>query len=205
MGTIRFNDALRLAAEGACDPALPKAWSVRVVRDIYGRLRFAVDAYRPPMPGVDEERDAIPASAIFPVEAHERLLAATARLGRYATSQQVLFRDDFSNPASLFESVDWHEVVLPTFVDADGATHPELTVNVLDRQIVGQDWLNTHARVRAPNDPPRVVPHREARRGMAREAAAGNRVVHRSGAAGLRGRDGRQDDRRHPRPSRAVG
>ncbi len=157
--TIRFNDALRLAAEGARDPALPAQWPVRIVRDIFGRLRFAVDAYRPSLVtgAMNEDRDAVPPDQIYPADAHRRLVAATARLGRYATAPDALFRDDFANPDSLFKSADWHELVLPEFADADGVMHAELAFNLLDRQIVGQDWLHTHARQRAEGDPPRVV------------------------------------------------
>ncbi len=158
MATIRFNQALRLAAEAIQEPRLPQQWPVLLVRDVYGRIRFAVDAYRPASVDAFDERDeaAIPAGQIYPAEAHQLLLDASARLGSYATSQQVLFRDDFSNPAALFENPDWHDTLVPAFEDADGNVHPELTVRLLDRQIIGQDWLRT-AHERQPDAPPRVV------------------------------------------------
>lgn len=159
MHKLTFNEALRLAAEFAQDPALPPAWPVRLVRDIYGRLRFAVDAYRPPQAGEsDEESDAPrPVDQMYPAAAHQRLLEATARLGAYATSPQVLFRDDFSNPAALFQHPDWHDTLVPAFEDAEGVLHPELTVPLLDRQIVGQDWIHTSRGERPDGAPPRVV------------------------------------------------
>lgn len=159
MQTLRFNDALRLAAQAVRDPRLPSAWPVLVVRDIFGRLRFAVDAHRPrAADGEYDERDeaSVPVEEVYSADAHQLLLEATGRLGPYATSQQVLFRDDFSDPASLFKNPDWNDTLVPAFEDADGVIHPELTVRLLDRQIIGQDWLRT-THERAPADPPRVV------------------------------------------------
>ena len=158
MPTLKFNEALRVAAEASLNSRLPSQWPVLIVRDVYGRLRFAIDAYRPASPEGYDERDeaSIPADQIYPAAAHQLLLEATAHLGRYATTQQVLFRDDFSNPASLFQNPDWHDTLVPAFEDADGVIHPELTVPLLDRQIIGQDWLRTQHE-RQPDDPPRVV------------------------------------------------
>lgn len=157
MHTIRFNQALRLAAETTHEPRLPKQWPVLLVRDVYGRLRFAVNAYRPAATDAyDDDEESIPADQIYPAEAHQLLLDATARLGEYGTAHQVLFRDDFSNPASLFQNPDWHDTLVSAFEDAEGVTHPELTVRLLDRQIIGQDWLRT-AHERQIDAPPRVV------------------------------------------------
>jgi cellulose biosynthesis protein BcsQ len=162
MSTLKFNQALRLAAQATLDIRLPQKWPVRVVRDIYGRLRFAVDAHRPASisdeTGVDDEHDdtPIPSDQVYPAQAHQILLEATAQLGHYATSQQVLFRDDFSNPATLFQNPDWHDTLVPAVEDAEGVVHPELTISLLDRQIIGQDWLHTQ-RTPLPADPPRVV------------------------------------------------
>ena len=157
MQTLKFNDALRLAGEVANASALPAQPRVGVVRDIYGRLRFAVDAHRPK--GLSEDDDnagePIPEAQRFPLAAHQILVAGAARLGAYATTTEVLYRDDFSNPAALFENADWHETTLPSFEDSEGSIQPELTVRLLDRQITGQDWLRPP--VDAPAHPHRVV------------------------------------------------
>lgn len=158
MHTLKFNDALRLAGEVANAAALPAQPRVGVVRDIYGRLRFAVDAHRPK--GLSEEDDddvdaPTPEALRFPMDAHRILVAGAARLGAYATTTAVLYREDFSNPAALFENADWHETSLPWFEDSEGTIQPELTVRLLDRQVTGQDWLRPP--VDAPSHPHRVV------------------------------------------------
>lgn len=138
MNAIRFNDALRCAAEAVQDDTLPCAWPVRVVRDVYGRLRFAVDCD----------------SSDYPVDARQRLETAQQALGRYATDGRLLFRDDFSNPDEVFGGPDWHlaRIAAPTEIEPDRA----IEVRVLDRQIIGQDWLRTELAAEAGH-PPRIV------------------------------------------------
>ncbi|HRD91907.1 MAG TPA: AAA family ATPase [Candidatus Accumulibacter phosphatis] len=158
MHTLRFNQALRQAAEASQDARLPTRWPVLLVRDVYGRLRFAIDAYRPHTPDDEEERAEAepPSDEVYPLEAYALLKEATAQLQHYATADEVLFRDDFFNPATLFQNPDWHDTLVPACEDSDGNIHPELTVRLLDRQIIGQDWLHT-MHERAPSAPPRVV------------------------------------------------
>jgi cellulose biosynthesis protein BcsQ len=157
-----FNQALVRAAVALQDERLPPQWPVGVVRDIYGRLRFAVDAWRP-LPQ-DEQPEGPRAEArpeeVYPADALQRLTEAAAVLGSYASSRAVLFRDDFSNPASLFGHRDWHQTIVtaPATTAADGSEVParEITVRLLDRQVVGQDWLRTN-RYSGQGHPPRVV------------------------------------------------
>lgn len=137
MATTRFNDALRLAAEATQNSGLPKQWQVRVVRDVYGRIRFAIDC------DVQE----------YPPEARQLLETALARLGTYATKGEVIFRDDFSNPDIIFKSPDWHLTTVPGGFNEDDQARPDLAVCVLDRQVMGQDWLN-------PIAEPAPHPHR---------------------------------------------
>jgi cellulose biosynthesis protein BcsQ len=137
MAMTRFNDALRWAAEAVHAPELPRQWPVCVVRDVYGRVRFAIDCR------ADQ----------YPVSARERLEAASTRLGAYATRGEIIFRDDLSNPDLLFKSPDWHLTTVSGGFDEEGQEKPELPVQVLDRQIMGQDWLN-------PIAEPAPHPHR---------------------------------------------
>ena len=139
MAMTRFNDALRLAAQAAQDPTLPKEWPVRVVRDVYGRVRFAIAC------NADQ----------YPAAARENLESALAKLGVYATKGEIIFSDDLSNPDLLFKSPDWHLTTVSGGFDEDDQPKPDLTIWVLDRQIMGQDWLNPIAKP-APH-PHRIV------------------------------------------------
>lgn len=137
MAMTRFNDALRLATETVHAPELPKEWPVCVVRDVYGRIRFAIDC------NADQ----------YPTHAREHLESTLAKLGVYATKGEIIFRDDLSNPDVLFKSPDWHLTTVSSGFDEEGQAKPELPVQVLDRQIMGQDWLN-------PVNQPEPHPHR---------------------------------------------
>jgi hypothetical protein len=90
MAIIRFNDALRYAAFATRSEGLPGEWPVQIIRDVYGRIRFAVNCT------IDE----------YPELARLQLEAVQKMLGGYATSANVLFRDDFSNPDLIFNSSD---------------------------------------------------------------------------------------------------
>lgn len=125
MATIHFNDALRMAATSLRDEDLPKSPKVRLIRDVYGRLRFALDC----------------ALADYPQDALTKLQAAQAALGAYATSGEVLSHDSFSDPKAVFESADWHRTLVDLGADEDGEPLGEVEVQLLDRQITGQDWL----------------------------------------------------------------
>lgn len=138
MPKIQFNDALRLAAEATQAPDLPVDWPVNIIRDIYGRIRFAVNCN----------------AADYPESARQWLEAAQQSLGCYATSPSMIFRDDFSNPDAVFASSDWRLSRIPAPREDDAAR--EIEVSVLDRQIIGQDWL----RAKVDDDvahPPRIV------------------------------------------------
>lgn len=143
MHTLKFNEAMRLAGEVANSPSLPAQPRVGIVRDIYGRLRFAVNAHRPKgLADEDDEASApIAEGQRYPLDAHDVLVAGAAKLGAYSTTAEVLYRDDFSNPDLLFGNADWHETTLPSFEDSEGVARPEMSVRLLDRQITGQDWL----------------------------------------------------------------
>ena len=96
MATIHFNDALRLAAISLQNADLPVAPKVRVIRDIYGRLRFALDC-----PLMD-----------YPAAALSQLQQAQASLGPYATNSELLSHDSFSDPKAVFGNTDWHRTLV---------------------------------------------------------------------------------------------
>lgn len=126
MTTIRFHDALRRAALALRDPRLPADQPVRIIRDIYGRLRFAVDC----------------AAADFPPEARQYLEATQSSLSPYATGEDLLFRESFSFPELVFGSSDWHRTSVCLGVNEDDEPLGEVEVSLLDRQVTGQDWLS---------------------------------------------------------------
>lgn len=89
-----------------------------VIRDLQGCIRIALNGKR---------------SALAALDAH--LTAGMPQLGAFASdgdTPRVLFADDFFDPTTLFQSPDLLDLYLP------GRTQP---IRVLDRQIVGQDWL----------------------------------------------------------------
>jgi len=140
MNTIRFNDALRLAVLALRRLELPGEPRPRLIRDVYGRLRFALDC----------------AQADYPTAALERLQKAQEALGAYATSLEVLSHDSFSNPDAVFGGGDWHRTLVELGHDEDGASLGQAEVLLLDRQVIGQDWLRT-SRYAEAGHPPRVV------------------------------------------------
>lgn len=160
MPAVTFNDAIRLAAAAVNDPVV-RGTKVVVVRDVVGRIRFAVDAVRPKQTTergtpVHGEQGADSAPCELSAEACNVLVEAGKRLGLYAAHPLIVFRDDLGSPRTILENEDIHEAVIDGIdVGADAAR--EQSIKLLDRQIVGQDWLNTHALSDKSTRPPRVV------------------------------------------------
>lgn len=125
MTTIRFHEALRLAALALQHLQLPVDPTVRVVRDLYGKLRFAVDSH------VDD----------YPAQARQQLQAAQTALGPYATSAELLFRDSFSSPEKFFGQLNWLRTTVPMGSNEDGEPLPAFEILLLDRMVTGHDWL----------------------------------------------------------------
>jgi MinD-like ATPase involved in chromosome partitioning or flagellar assembly len=137
-------EASALATKPATEPPTlaKKVW---VIRDIYGRIRFAVNC-----------KESVYLSAALVM-----LKTALATLGKHATSQDVLFRDDLNKPDLVFNSTDWHLTSVPGRLDAHGQPRPDLAISVLDRQIMGQDWLTPATAVAATPIPLLAThPHR---------------------------------------------
>jgi cellulose biosynthesis protein BcsQ len=124
---IYFNDALRLAVQSLRNIQGLDDFSVRLIRDVYGRVRFAVDAER----------------LSFPDAATQELERIQNSLGVYGTPGSVMFRDSFSFPDKVFDKSLWHLTVVHFGVDEDGVSLGSDEILVLDRQVVGQDWLNS--------------------------------------------------------------
>jgi cellulose biosynthesis protein BcsQ len=125
MKTVRFADALRkavIALESRDWSTTPKP---RLVRDVHGRLRFAVDCR----------------SGEYPAEVLNELRRVQASLGAYATDEEVLSHDSFSKPLEVFGSKDWHLTTVSKGVDEEGTSLGDAEVLLLDRQITGHDWL----------------------------------------------------------------
>ncbi len=162
MNACKFNEALVRAALALQDERLPPQWQVGIVRDVYGKLRFAVDAWRPLAEGEEAEgpRNSAAPDDIYPAAALALLSAVAANLRPYGSASCVLLRDDFSNPASLFQHPDWYQTLVnvPASTTEDGSEVParEIMVRLLDRQVIGQDWLRTR-RFNEHGHPPRVV------------------------------------------------
>jgi len=135
---IRFEEALRLAAVAANSSTLPPTWPVLIIRDVYGRIRFAIN--------VGKDR--------YPADARERLEKAQQALGKFATSNKVLFRDDFAEPDTVFSGPDWHRTLVSR-PSADDEPAGDIQVSLLDRQITGQDWLREATE--GPAHPHRLV------------------------------------------------
>jgi cellulose biosynthesis protein BcsQ len=125
MATVRFHDALQRAAGALANALVPRDGTVRLIRDVYGRLRFAVNS---------AQTDLAP-------ELQRHLEAAQRELGAYAPSGELLFRENFSFPDSVFGGPDWHRTTVSLGQDEDGLPLGEVEVQLLDRQVTGQDWL----------------------------------------------------------------
>jgi cellulose biosynthesis protein BcsQ len=125
MAMIRFHDALRQAVQALARLELPPEPRVRLVRDLYGRLRFAVNSLQ----------------SDYPESAQQQLQAAQAALGAYASSNELLFRDSFSYPEKFFDQSTWLRTMVHMGSNEDGEPLPSVPVLLLDRMVTGHDWL----------------------------------------------------------------
>lgn len=126
MKSIYFHDALRSAAAALSGEVLAGDRDVRLIRDVYGRIRFAIN---------DDAANVKP-------ELSETLMKVQVSLGAYASPSGIAYRDSFAFPDDVFNDSGWHKVSLEAGVDADGAPlGVDMQFMLLDRQITGQDWL----------------------------------------------------------------
>lgn len=114
---VRFDDVLKIVVEFIKSRRAALGEEVIIVRDLYGRVRLA-------LPGA-------------PSPEHSALAAElNQRLGAYGPGERqiFLFRDRLHAPEAIFASPDG----LPAF-PLQGPDEPRVVL--LDRQVIGQDWL----------------------------------------------------------------
>ena len=112
---IRFSRAIVRAAEILKQKNFPAEWKPLLLRDVYGRLRVALNVNR------QEQAEAI-----------GQLQTALGSLGRFAGEPRVLCRDDTFDPTTIFDDPSTLLFQVPK---------SDLSVRLLDRQVTGQDWL----------------------------------------------------------------
>ncbi len=125
---VFFAEALPKVGRITAQSEVPED-KILLIRDFYGRLRIAIDAEADEFQGIKGQL--------------ENLLD---EIGAYAAPREsrVLFRPDFVDPDAIFADTEIQSLWL---------AESDTTVRILDRQIVGQDWL-------APQPPgakPRLV------------------------------------------------
>lgn len=126
MKNIHFHDALRLAASALSAKAMADGRDIRIIRDVYGRIRFAIN---------EDAENVAPGVA-------EALMAVQVSLGPYASPSGIAFRDSFTFPDDVFNDSGWHKISLEAGTDEDGTPlGSDIQFMLLDRQITGQDWL----------------------------------------------------------------
>lgn len=108
---VYFADAIKLACRIVADPQVPPSVGILVVRNLLGRISFAV-----------RTRDA---------EVVSKLNAFADRLGSYAGSPFVITEDDLFDPEAIFND--------PAIVEIEPPG--ERRVKILDRQVTGHEWL----------------------------------------------------------------
>ncbi|WP_171938962.1 ParA family protein [Herbaspirillum rubrisubalbicans] len=138
MKIVRFNDALIMAARLTNGRKFSKP--IRIIRDVYGKIRFAIDCKKEEF----EEADL------------DFLRSGVKTFGAFASPGDIVFQDDFADPKRIFDSLDWHKVVIN--IAEFGEAEHEVELQLLDRQVVGQYWLDASTSDGQPkNVPPRVV------------------------------------------------
>jgi hypothetical protein len=130
--TVYFNDALPMVADILDAQAFPGNIRPLVIRDMQGRIRICLENGRKP---THQE---------LAVLLEEKI----STLGNFSenTGNAVLFPEDFFDPDSVFAHPDILDFYFPG---------TERKLRLLDRQIVGQDWLRPESQLE--NGIPRVV------------------------------------------------
>lgn len=116
--TIHFNTALQATVDFMTRETFPKGVVPLVIRDIQGRIRIGLEH------GDKEKHKKLA----------ERLAISISNLAPFAgdIGNAVLFPDDFFDPDSIFKNSDILAFYYPGV---------DTSLRLLDRQVVGQDWL----------------------------------------------------------------
>jgi hypothetical protein len=115
--TVRFSEAIVRAAEIIDQQKIPVQWNPLLLRDVYGRLRVALNVNR------EEHGEEI-----------GRLQAAMESLGAFAGEPKVLCQADVFDPNTIFKD--------PSILSFQ-VHNSDALIRLLDRQVTGQDWLLT--------------------------------------------------------------
>lgn len=130
---VLFHEALRNAIRMLTEHPLPNDLRPIFIRDVFGRIRIAVNA----------DRKAI--------NQHEQILSSNYLLGKYGdfSGIKILAREDFYDPDLVFKDPDIVDYREPGMAE---------TIRLLDRQVTGQDWTRSSTQnvVQAAH-PPRLV------------------------------------------------
>jgi hypothetical protein len=115
-GQVLFSEAIPIAAKLVISSNIPIKL-VTIIRDIYGRIRIAVNS---------EKKK-------YETES-QGLLSQSKILGAYQAQPDsfLIFKDDLLNPDIVFGNKEVQ------YLELDELEEP---IRVLDRQIIGQDWL----------------------------------------------------------------
>jgi len=121
---VHFNMALRATADLLAKEPFPKGIVPLVIRDMLGRIRIGLEH------GSKEKHQVL----------STRLSESIKKLAAFAgdTEKAVLFPDDFFDPDSVFKNPDILDFYFPG---------SDTSFRLLDRQIIGQDWLRPQGTV----------------------------------------------------------
>jgi hypothetical protein len=115
MNIIRFQDALQRAVDFVKQHYADLGSQPVLVRDLYGRIRIVL-----PKPAPTDEKST----------QYEELAGLFCQaLGNFSSQSVFLYQDELFDPEAIFDSPDKINICKNPHID------------LLDRQIIGQDWL----------------------------------------------------------------
>lgn len=132
----KFNDVLATLHEVVkqfnADTRLPES-NPLYIRDLHGKVRLAFNVHRNDDSAIADKLK----STLISCACH-----------RFVADEPVLFRDDFFDPDAIFSTIPEPNYYFPG---------SDERIRLLERQLIGHDWLNISASVDQVPHPPRVV------------------------------------------------